>query len=124
MTKALGGQVIGSIAIARRRASAQRVAGEDLQPAVDLARPERDLRGRAAQRDPGPAARVGCQPGERVIQRPCWPPGAARGSRSRSPARPRAALRDAAIIGAVPAGRGQLKLPLVDGCLAGDEVRM
>ena len=54
VTKAFGGQVMGSMATAlRRRSRPQRVAGEHLQPAVAFVRPQAHPRDRPRGRRPG-----------------------------------------------------------------------
>jgi len=63
VTKAFGGQVIGSTASARLRCGASSASPvEYLQPAVAVARPQRDLLARRAEPGPGQAVGVCVEP--------------------------------------------------------------
>ena len=93
VTKAFGGQVMGSMATAlRRRSGPERVAGEHLQPAVAVAGPQAHPGAAAAavrgEVRPGPAVAVPAQPGQRVIKLGGADRRAAGGSRTGCPRRP------------------------------------
>ena len=118
VTKAFGGQVIGSMATAlRRQVGPQRVAREDLQPAVAIAGPQarpRAVLAPGGKVGPGPAVAVAAQPGERVVQ-----PGGADDPRLTEVVLGavdglRRTRRDAAVVHRQPAAGGQRQLAPVD----------
>ena len=102
----------------------ERVAGEDLQPAVALVRPQPGGRAVRRQPDPGQAVRLPAQAGERVVE----PGGAelARGAEVEIGSGHvfRRAGRDAALVGWQPVAGGQRQLAVVDDRRRHGQVRV